>query len=332
MAEVLSQAEIDALLAALASGDVTADEAKQEELASKIRMYDFKRPNKFSKDQIHTLQVIYENYCRSLTTYFSANLRTLVQISVMSVDQLTYEEFIRSIPNPTIINIFTMAPLDGNGIMEINPNIAFSIIERLFGGLGQAPEKIRALTEIEQSVFQRTTRRMLDNFTEAWENIARVKARLELIETNPQFIQIVAPTEMVVLITISCKIGGVEGLMNICLPYILLEPIINKLSAHFWFSNTGKERTPEQLEVLRNRLERAAIPLSVLLGRTTLTIGELLDLQKGDVIQLDNRADQELEILIGQRPKYRGRPGTFGAKMGIQIVSTLSEGVELDDE
>lgn len=332
MSDILSQSEIDALLAALASGQVTAEDVKQEDLTRKIRVYDFKRPNKFSKDQIHTLQVIYENYCRSLTTYFSAHLRTLVQISVISVDQLTYEEFIRSIPNPTIINIFTLGPLEGNGIMEVNPNIAFSIIDRLFGGPGQPPDKMRGLTEIEQSVFQRTTRRMLDNFTEAWENIIHIKPRLELIETNPQFTQIVAPTEMVVLVTLSCKIGEIEGMINICLPYILLEPIITKLSAHFWFSNSAKERTAEQIDALRGRLERAYVPISVLLGRTTIKIGELLDLQKGDVLQLDNRSSTELEILVGQRTKYLGRPGTVGSKLGIQITSTFNEGVETDDE
>ncbi|MBC9783424.1 flagellar motor switch protein FliM [Heliobacterium chlorum] len=331
MSDILSQAEIDALLAALASGQVTAEDVK-DDLASKIRVYDFKRPNKFSKDQIHTLQVIYENYCRSLTTFFAAHLRTLVQISVQSLDQLTYEEFIRSIPNPTIVNIFTMHPLNGNGIMEVHPNIAFSVIDRLFGGPGQPPDKVRGLTEIEQSVFQRTTRRMLDSFTEAWDNIAQVKARLEMIETNPQFIQIVAPTEMVVVITLSCKIGEVEGMINICLPYILLEPIISKLSAHFWFSNASKERTAEQLAALRTRLERALIPISVLLGRTTLTVSELLDLQMGDVIQLENKASSELEVLIGQRTKYYGRPGTMGSKVGIQITSTFDKGVEIDDE
>ncbi|MBM7867117.1 flagellar motor switch protein FliM [Heliobacterium gestii] len=331
MSDILSQAEIDALLAALASGQVTPEDVK-DDLASKIRVYDFKRPNKFSKDQIHTLQVIYENFCRTLTTYLAANLRTLVQISVQSLDQLTYEEFIRSIPNPTIVNIFTMPPLNGNGIMEIHPNIAFAVIDRLFGGTGNPPDKIRGLTEIEQSVFQRTTRRMLDSFTEAWDNIAQVKARLEMIETNPQFIQIVAPTEMVVVITLACKIGDVEGMINICLPYILLEPIIGKLSAHFWFSNAAKERTAEQLEALRNRLERALVPITVLLGRTSLSVSELLDLQLGDVIQLDNRSDSELEVLIGQRTKYLARPGISGSKMGIQITATYEKGVETDDE
>lgn len=332
MSDVLSQAEIDALLSALASGTVTAEDVKQEDLSRKIRTYDFKRPNKFSKDQIHTLQVIYENYCRSLTTYFSAHLRTLIQINVMSVDQLTYEEFIRSIPNPTIINIFTLSPLEGNGIMEINPSIAFSIIDRLFGGPGKAPEKIRGLTEIEQSVFQRTTRRMLDNFTEAWENIIHIKARLEMIETNPQFTQVVAPAEMVVLITLECKIGEVEGMINICLPYILLEPIVSKLSAQFWFSSSAKERTAEQLDALKTRLERARVPLTALLGRTTIKLGELLELQRGDVITLDNGTTQELEVLVGQRPKYYGRPGLIGSKIGIQITSVLEEGDDNDDE
>ncbi|QGG48179.1 flagellar motor switch protein FliM [Heliorestis convoluta] len=332
MGDVLSQSEIDALLNALASGQVTADEVKQEDLANKVRLYDFKRPNKFSKDQIHTLQVIYENYCRSLTTYFSAHLRTLVQISVMSVDQLTYEEFIRSIPNPTIVNIFKMTPLEGNGIMEVNPSIAFSIIDRLFGGTGQPPNKIRGLTEIEQSVFQKTTRRMLDNFTEAWENIAQIHASLEVIETNPQFVQIVAPTEMVVLVTLDCRIGETEGMINICLPYILLEPIISKLSAHFWFSSSAKGRTQEQLDALRARLQKAEVPLTVLLGQTTLNVSELLDLQKGDVIQLDNQVSEELVIMVGQRKKYLGRPGVVGSKLGVQITSTFDEGVEINDE
>ncbi|NPV25931.1 MAG: flagellar motor switch protein FliM [Firmicutes bacterium] len=331
MSEILSQAEIDALLSALSTGTVSAEELKQEEQKKKVRVYDFRRPNKFSKDQIHTLRVIYENYGRSLSTYLSALLRTVVHVNVLSVEQLTYEEFAKSLPNPSIVNIFTMEPLDGNGILEINPTIAFTVIDRLFGGPGRPPDKIRALTEIERTVIERIVQKMLDLFREPWETFIKISPHLEMIESNPQFAQIVSQTEMVVLISLECKIGEQIGMINICIPFLVLEPIVSKLSVHFWFSSSAKERTREHIESLRQQIERTSVPVTVILGRAKISVGELLDLQVGDVIPLERKISEDLEILIGKRPKFFGQPGIVGHKMAIQIRTVIDQGDDEDE-
>ncbi|ADG82383.1 flagellar motor switch protein FliM [Thermincola potens] len=330
MSEILSQEEIDALLGALSAGEVGSSSKTQskKEDYKKIRVYDFKRPNKFSKEQIHTLQAIHENFARLLATFLSAHLRTVVTMNVHSVEQITYDEFIRSLPNPTLLNIFMMEPLAGNAILEVNPNVTFTILDRLFGGPGQAPEKMRGLTDIERTVIEKVIIRCLQILKEAWENIIVFDPKLEIIETNPMFTQIVSPTEMVVLISIHATIGDNEGIMNLCIPFIVLEPIISKLTAHFWFAGTAKTVTAEHIQNTQRRLEKAKITLSAVLGETTIKLGELLELQPGDVIQLDNRTTDELKILVGDRKKFYGRPGTVGSRLAVQITRLVKEGDE----
>ncbi len=332
MSEILSQEEIDTLLSALSTGEIkTQQTQKTEEPVKKIRVYDFKRPNKFSKEQIHTIQAIHENYARLLVTYFSAYLRTVVQINVHSVEQLTYEEFIHSLPNPTILSIFKMNPLEGNAILEINPAITFTVIERLFGGQGQALDKVRDLTDIERVVVERVVNRSLDILKEAWDNIIQFNPKLEFIETNPLFTQVVSPTEMVVLVSFKARFGDNEGFINLCIPFLVLEPIIGKLTAHFWFAGTAKEITQESIQRIQNRIAKATVNVSAILGRATIRLQELLELQPGDVILLDNKMKNPIEIMVGSKQKFVGRPGIIGSKTAVQIVSVIKEGDE-DDE
>lgn len=326
MAEILSQTEIDALLTALTTGEVATEELKKEEQVKKVRVYDFRRPNKFSKEQINTFQIIYENYARALTTFLSAQLRSLVQISVLSIEQLTYEEFIRSLPNPSIIVIFSMNPLEGSGILEINPKIAFTVIDRLFGGQGIALGRIYSLTEIERTIIERTSQRMLDLLKEAWENIIKLSSKVEFIESNPQFAQIVSPTEMAILISLETKVGELEGIINFCIPYIVLEPVIDKLSARYWFARTSKEHQPKYRLHLQQRIEATQIQIQVVLGTTSITVRELLNLQIGDVVPLDRRIDQNLDVLVGNCLKFHAKPGMVNSRLGIQITSFHEKG------
>ena len=332
MSEILSQDEIDALLSALSTDEARPDQTKKkDESHKKIRVYDFKRPSKFSKEQIHTIQAINENYARLLATFFSAHLRTIVQITVHSVEQLTYDEFIHSVPNPSILNIFRAEPLEGNAILEINPSIVFTIIDRLFGGPGQAPESIRDLTDIERVVIEKVVVRTLDIFREAWESIISLKPKLEVIESNPLFTQIVSPSEMVVLVSFKTRFGENEGLINMCIPYIVLEPIISKLSAHFWFAGTARESTQESIGRIKAQIEKANLNLTALLGKASIHVGELLELQPGDVIMLDSKINDPVEIMVGSRKKYLGKPGTLGSKMAVQISSVVKEGDDNDE-
>ncbi|SDF39153.1 flagellar motor switch protein FliM [Sporolituus thermophilus] len=330
--DVLSQAEIDELLSALSTGMVSAEEIKSEQKERKIKVYDFKRPDKFSKDQIRTLYMLHENFARLINTYLSAHLRTLVHINVASVDQLTYEEFIRSLPNPSVISIFQMPPLKGNVILELNPNIVFAIIDRLFGGTGVAPVKTRPLTDIEEAIVRRVLTKMLEGFQEAWKQVVVVEPRIGAIETNPQFTQIVPPNDMVVIITLQAKIGQAEGLINVCIPYLVLEPIMSKLTTTFWVASGGtKQATQENITTLQRKLQRTSVPVIVELGRATVTVQDLLDLAVGDVLQLESRFDGELSVIIGQREKFKGKPGLVGGKIAVQITEVMLKGDENDE-
>ena len=326
MSEVLSQSEIDSLLSALSSGSVDANELKQEQIKKKIKVYDFRRPNKFSKDQIHTLHVIFENYTRSLGTYLSAQLRAPIQMDIISVEQLTYEEFIRSIPNPTILNIFSLYPLEGSAIMEINPSIGFAFLDRLLGGPGDTINKVRGLTEIEQTVMERLAQKMLDYLSEPWGSIIELEPSLDRIETNPQFTQLVSPSEIMIIISLETQMGEVIGMINICIPFLVLEPIMDKLSVHYYYSASNPKTNEESIAVIQSKLQNTEIPVKVLLGKTTITVRDLLDLSVGDVIPLERSINEELEVAIGQTTKFRGKPGVWGNKLSLQISQVLKEG------
>jgi len=327
MADVLSQNEIDELLSAISTGVVSAENIKLEQKQKKIKIYDFKRPDKFSKDQIRTLYMLHENFARYLNTYLSAHLRTMVQINVASVDQLTYDEFVRSMPNPSVISIFEMRPLSGNVIMEMNPAIVFSIIDRLFGGIGTPPAKPRALTDIEESIVSRVVNKALESLQEAWKQVINVEPRLEGIETNPQFTQIVPPNDMVVIITLQCRIVNTEGFINLCIPYLVLEPIMSKLTTSYWVaSSIAKGGSEQNAMLLQRKLEKTMIPLIVELGKVTVTVGELLDLTIGDVIRLDSRVQDEMDVIIGQYEKFKGKPGVSNNRIALQITRPVREG------
>ncbi|MED0733217.1 flagellar motor switch protein FliM [Aneurinibacillus aneurinilyticus] len=331
MTEVLSQAKIDALLDAISSGEMNAEELKKEEMERKVKSYDFKRALRFSKDQIRTLTRIHENYARLLTTYFSAQLRTFVQISVASVDQLPYEEFIRSIPKMTILNIFEAEPLEGRMVMEINPNIAYAMLERLLGGQGVAPNKIGSLTEIETTIMERIFSRALYNFAEAWKTVIEIEPELDLLEVNPQFMQIVSPNETVAVISFSTKIGETTGMINLCLPHVVLEPLMVKLSAHYWLSTQKKVRNEREMQIIEERVRTAKLPLIAELGTSVISVGEFLHLAVGDVIQLDQRSEDMVKVRVGQKTKYLARPGTSRGRAAISIEHVLEEEVEEDE-
>lgn len=328
MSEVLSQTEIDLLLSALTTGELNVEQVKHEEKKRKIKVYDFRRPDKLSKDQLRIIQMIYESFSRLLANTLSTQLRVVVNVDVVSVGQFTYEEFIRSVSNPTVLTIFSMNPLQGNGVMEINSDLSLTIIDRLFGGTGYHSEKNRELTEIEQSVLSRILTKVMDNLREAWASVIDLKLKIEAIETSPHFVQISSPGDMVITTTLTTRIGNNEGVINICIPHIVLEPIISKLNAKFWYANIGSEPTGQSLELLKSKMEKAYLSISVLLGTADLTLENILGLQPGDIIQLNSRSDTELNVYVGNKLKFTGFPGTIGGKIAVQITKIVKDGEE----
>ncbi|CAM5186481.1 Flagellar motor switch protein FliM OS=Ureibacillus acetophenoni OX=614649 GN=SAMN05877842_101480 PE=3 SV=1 [Ureibacillus acetophenoni] len=295
-----------------------------------VKVYDFKRALRFSKDQIRSLTRIHENFSRLLTTFFSAQLRTYVQINVASVDQIPFEEFVRSIPNMTLINIFEVPPLDGNILMEINPNIAYSMMDRLLGGTGSSYSNVDNLTEIEQKIMTNLFERSFDNLREAWDNIVEIDPMLIELEVNPQFLQMISPNETVIVISLNTIIGETTGMINICIPHVVLEPIIQNLSVQYWMQSNLKETSPEQSKVLEKSVKQAEIELIAELGTTDITIEDFLYMSIGDVIQLDKKIDDPLVLKVGNIPKFIVQPGKRNKKMAIQIMELVKGGD--DDE
>jgi flagellar motor switch protein FliM len=324
--EVLSQNEIDALLSALSTGEMDADELKKEESEKKVKAYDFKRALRFSKDQIRSLSRIHENFARLLTTYFSAHLRTYVQISVASVDQIPYEEFIRSIPKMTVLNLFEVPPLDGRLLLEVNPNIAYAMMDRVLGGKGVSMNKVENLTEIETRIMSQLFERAVENLKEAWSSVVEIDPMLQEFEVNPQFIQMVSPNDTVVVISLNTTIGETSGMMNICIPHVVLEPMIPKLSVHYWMQTQNKERNPDEVAAIEARVRRAQLPIKAELGTSQISIQEFLQLSFGDVIQLDQLIHSPLTIKVGDTPKFYGQPGKVKNKIAVQIIEKIEEG------
>ncbi len=326
MTDILSQDEIDQLLNAISSGEVQAEDYTQQKEQKKVKIYDFKRPDKFSKDQIRTVQMMHETFARLTTTALSAKLRALVEVHVTSVDQLTYEEFIRSIPNPTTLALINMDPLKGSSILEIDPTITFTIIDRLFGGAGEHYKVSRELTDIELSVIEAVVVNILSNLRESWSTVIDLRPRLGTIETNPQFAQIVPPNEMVMLITLETKIADSEGMINLCVPYITIEPIIQKLSAQYWFSSIRKGESEANKKVIQGRLENVFVGISVEIGFVNFTFADVMNLKKGDVVKLNETTTRDDFVLkVGGRPKFLCRPGRVGSHIAVQLGESIDE-------
>ncbi|RKD24247.1 flagellar motor switch protein FliM [Ammoniphilus oxalaticus] len=330
MADVLSQHEIDALLTAISTGDLKEPELEEPK---KIKIYDFKRAVRFSKDQIRNLVRLHEGYARLLTSFFSAQLRTFARVSVASVDQLSYEEFMRSIPEKTVLSTFEGKGIQGLMLMEMSPYITYAILDRLFGGSGSPTdmELSNGLTEIEVSVLERMNSRILDLFHESWQDLMEVDPQLLELETNPQFVQIVPPNETVIVISFSVEIGETSGLLNFCLPYVVLEPIIPKLTTQQLFSMNRREKTEQEGEGLKDSMQRVELPLVAELGATRISIQDFLNLEAGDVIQLDQPVDSMLNLKVGPEVKFQGYPGERKGRLAIRIERAFSEGVDKDE-
>ncbi|AOQ23461.1 Flagellar motor switch protein FliM [Moorella thermoacetica] len=323
MADVLSQAEIDALLQALNSGEVQTEVIK-EEATPKAKKYDFRRPNKFSKEHLRTLYMIHENYGRLVANFLSAYLRASIQVKIVSVEQMTYEDFILSLPTPTLMNVFSMEPLKGSAVLETNMNFIFPIIDLLFGGRGEMVARNRELTEIELHVLRRLNSLMLEQLSYSWSDIQNITPKLENMETNPQFTQAISPNETVAVITMGTTVGKYEGLLNLCLPYMLLEPVISRLSASHWFATGGeREARPDYRTVVEKILAEVPVELIAYIGRTRLPVRDFIQLQVGDVITLEKTVGEDLELYVDGHHKFQVQPGIVNKKIAVQVTEVV---------
>jgi len=328
VADILSQEEIDALLGALSSGELQADQLKGEstDVASKIKAYDFFRPSKFSKEQIRTIYMLHETFGRLWSSTLSGVLRNYVSLSVSSVDQVTYQEFIQSIPNPTITAMFTLSPLEGKALMEFSPTIGFPIIDRLLGGTGRSNLQARELTEIEEHVINNLVDEGMVFLKEAWATMIDLRPELKGIESNPLFVQIVPPSDMILLITLEARIGDFSGIINIIYPYVLLEPILSLLSAQTLYAVGTRAPSEESRERTKRVLNKVELPVRVELGTADCTMRELLSLEVNDIIVLDTKVNEDLKVRVGEVVKFLCTPGQVGKQRAAQITEPVLDG------
>ena len=324
MADVLSQNDIDALLKQLSSGELDVDTIEDTQTA-KVKEYDFSRPAKFSKEHLRTLEIIFEHFGRLLSSNLPAYLRKNVQVEVMNSEAVTYSEFSNALSNPVLLAIVNMSPLSGNIILELATNIGYTIIDRLLGGSGEPLEKVRDFSEIELSILERIFNVIIDLLREPWVNVVEIDPYLERIETNSQFAQIISPTEMIAIVTININIGGVEGLMNVCLPFLTLEDIMDKLNTKYWFSTMQDRDEQSYADVIETAINKAQIPISAELGRSTITVWDFVNLQIGDVIKLNTNVEDELDIYVGNIVKFKALPGSASEKYAVKITEIYRE-------
>ncbi|MGN9163250.1 flagellar motor switch protein FliM [Clostridium sulfidigenes] len=330
MAETLSQSEIDALLSALSSGDLEPSDIEKDEENVKIKNYDFKRPQKFSKDVIRAVEVIHDNYARIVSNYLTAQLRSNVKVKIESVEQITYEEFIHSIPSTTVLNLFRMPPLDGQIILETNEEFVLRIFDVLAGGSGDKKPKFKELTDIEKNIIKHVNQEMISKLKLAWEDVMEVEPILDSIETNPALNQILAPNEPVALVTFSVDMFDTSLLINICIPYLSIEKVLDNLVIKNWFSTTDNEQGEEVKANINKTIKNVDVAMKAVLGETKISVNDFLNLFTGDIVTLDRSYDSTVDIYVEDELLFKAKPGLKGKNKAVQIIEYIDKGVEND--
>jgi len=324
MADILSQEEIDALLDVVEDeGDDVLEGGEDTLLPQRqVTLYDFKRPNRVSKEQLRAFRGVHDKMARSLASQISAIMRSIVEIQLHSVDQMTYGEFLMSLPNPTSFNVFSVKPLEGSGVIEINPSIAFPMLDRLLGGKGEPFDASREFSDIELSLFETILRVMMSTLKEAWGPVMEIYPIVESKESSPNVVQIVAQNEIVVMVVMEIIIGHSSGMMNICYPVIALEPILPKLASRDLMLNetSSKKSRNTELQVL---LGGAQVSVEASLGNTDLTMADILSLQVGDVLRLPSAADDIVTVSVDSKDRFKGEIGLRRFRKSIQITEII---------
>lgn len=324
MSDILSQSEIDNLLKQLSEGDLDVDQIQGED-EKQVKNYDFSRPTKFSKEHLRTLEIIFEHYSRLISTNLPVYLRKNVQVSVASSETVTFSEFSNALSNPSVLGIVNFAPLNGNIIIEIATNLCYAMLDRMLGGSGQPLEKSRDFSDIELTILQKLLVMFTQLMREPWKNVVEISPVLSRLETNPQFAQVIAPSDMIAIVTLNMKIGDVEGMENICLPFFTLEDVMDKLNTKYWFSTMQENHDEHYEEYIESMIRRVDIPIKAVLGRSTISVNDFLNLQVGDCIRLDSRVDTDMNVYVGNIKKFTALPGTDRDSYAVQITSVIRE-------
>ncbi|MEW5924384.1 MAG: flagellar motor switch protein FliM [Candidatus Zixiibacteriota bacterium] len=322
MAKILTQDEIDALLTTVSSSQAQPGMTPviNDGTTQTVHTYDFKHPNRVSKDQLRTLENMHDNFAGHVSSTLSAMFRTMVDVDLVSVDQINYSEYIMSLVTPSCTYTFSAHPLEGLCMIDFNPSLAFAFIDRIFGGGEKMLEIERELTGIEKAVLTKVTKKLYQDLEKSWNNIAPIVIEEKSLETNPQFIQIVPSGETVIVVSLQLKLFKATGLLTICYPYVSLEPVIARLSAQNWIDATKKRTVEAATEVNRENLQEIKVDISVLLARTHLKMRDFLNLKVGDIIASDTKISEPAELLVNNRKKFYCQSGLLGKRRAGQVT------------
>jgi flagellar motor switch protein FliM len=337
MADILSQSEVESLLAALDTGpqrsepQQSAATSRSDAYGGQVSVYDFKRPERVSKEQMRAFQAMHDGFSREFGAVLSGMLRTIVEVKLSSVDQLTYGEFVFSLENMTCFNVMRAEGLDGHMILDLTPSIIFPIVDRLLGGGKSAKYSIpsRPLTEIELRLIDRIIERAIEGLEKSWASVCELKLRVTQVESNPQLVQIVPPNEVIVLISFEITMGEIRGIMNLCIPFNTIEPLMGNLSSDTWSAYTKRTADPRQKLNLQTGVGKGKVNMVVGLADTRLTAQEIMGLSVGDVIMTEKGREQPLEVYIEGRPLFRGSAGLLKGHKAIQISSSIARTEDL---
>ena len=324
MADILSQEEIDALLEVVDDDDASesiGEKSKKEE-QQQVIIYDFKRPNRVSKEQLRAIKGIHDKLARNLASQISSVMRSIVEIRLHSVDQMTYGEFLMSLPSPTSFNVFSIKPLDGNCVLEINPSIAFPMIDRLLGGNGEGFETSRELTDIEVNLLDAILRMMMQRLKESWSMITDMYPNVEAKESSPNVVQIVSQNEIVIMVVMEIIVGNSSGMINICYPVIYLEPILSRLANRdimLGETSAKKSRNKE----LKTLIGRAEVLYEAILGKSIVSVNEFLNLKEGDILRLDRWANDKAIVTIDKKEVCLAEVGLHRFRKSIRIEELI---------
>lgn len=337
MDQVLSQQEIDRLLNAMDSGEIDQETVGEENEQAKVKSYDFRRPTKLSKEYINTLHMIFEDFSKVGSNLLSTQLRTNVSFQLAAIEQISYDEFIHSIPKFTLLGLLQSKPASGIQMIEMNPQLCMLIVELLFGGIevrqqANEMEEVsdkKSFTDIELAVLEEVVTQLAVAFKNSWKDIVELSTELEALDTNPQLLQNMSPNEPVVLVTFTVKILKIQTFINICIPYVFFEGIIDKLSFRNWFDSNQSSNQGE-VDELQKSLNNVQLELEVLLGESQMNLSDFLHLAPGDVIKLDRKITDPLETFIEGKPFYRVIPGKKNDQLAIELIDKL-EGDQKDE-
>jgi flagellar motor switch protein FliM len=327
MADVLSQNEIDALLSALSTGELESEDVGKDDENHKIKLYDFRSPQKFSKEHIRTLELIHDNYARIISNYLTGQTRQNVKVKIETVEQIAYEEFIHSVQNPTIITIFKMPPLSGTIVFETNPQFSLQVIDILLGGKGDRKITTKEFTDIDKNIMRQITAGMISNLKLAWESILDVEPEIEAVETNPGVNQTMAPNDPVALITFSVEMNKRSTFINMCIPYLSIEKILDKLVIQYAFRNDDQSLMAESREKIEKGINKVDVDVTAELGHTNITVDDFLRLTVGDVLKLDTKSSAPIKVYVGDEECYYAKPGIAGKNMGVIILDITNKEV-----